>query len=292
MRYRVLLLSVLLIAVALAAFGCTIEWIPDPGDDEEYEVDTVVYAFMNALRTQNSAAMEGLLTPFVASHSDVEWIKVQEGVRLPRATFASTWTGLLDHSDLDVGALQFVQGPSTTVYGLSAISTGRIRLTLNHPAPSFNDWRLDITDTYPVDDIYPVRLELDLTSLSWKVRYFRLYQGERQTAFLNAFATFAQGFYYEDADTMLSVCANPFYWTGEPVFAGVGTHDEWREFLPEFFADVTTALMSLTEMTPIELDSSDGSFLIRIQTPSGSFDAEATMRYVGHRWLLSRLDFV
>ena len=91
---------------------------------------------------------------------------------------------------------------------------------------------------------------------------------------------------------MLSVCANPFYWTGEPAFAGVETHDEWREFLPEFFAHVTTALMSLTEMTPIELDSSDGSFLIRIQTLSGSFDAEATMRYVGHRWLLSRLDFV
>jgi hypothetical protein len=93
---------------------------------------------------------------------------------------------------------------------------------------------------------------------------------------------------------MLSVCANPFYWTGEPMFADVGTRDEWREFLHEFFADVTTAAMSLTEMIPIQLDSSYGSFRIRIQTPSGSFDAEATMMYDydGYEWLLSGLHFV
>jgi len=290
-RYRVLLFCVLLVAVALMAFGCTFSWIPDFDDDEEDEVNTVAYAFMDALRNQNRTAMEGLLAAYVTSINDVDWINVQEG-SLARTTFASTWTGLLGHSDLDVGALQFVQGPSTAVYGESAVSIGKIRLTLNHPASWFNDWRLGITDTYPVEDIYPVRLELDETGFSWKITSFTLYQGERQTEFLNAWATFAQGFDNENADTMLSVCANPFYWTGEPMFADVGTHDEWREMLPEFFAIVITDLMSLAEMTPIQLDSRYGAFRIRIDTGSRLIDAEATMIYDGYEWLLSGLHFV
>jgi hypothetical protein len=93
---------------------------------------------MTALRTQNRASMEALLATYVTSINDVDWIKVQEG-SLVRTTFASTWTGLLSHSDLDVGALQFVQGPSAAVYGESAVSIGKIRLTLNHPASWFND---------------------------------------------------------------------------------------------------------------------------------------------------------
>ena len=243
---------------------------------------------------QDPFAMEGLLTSSVASNNGVDWIGVPYGYWTSSSwLFADTWARLLHHNEIGVRALQFVQGPWTSVHGSHATSTARIRLTLDHPASWFNDWRvrLIVEDTYPVEDIYPVRLELDRVGLDWRISYFELYQGERQTAFVNAWTTFAQGFYDENADTMLSVCANPFYWTGIPEFTDVGTRDEWLELLPEFFAVATTDLMSLTRVTPIQLSSGAGAFRIEIHTGSKLFHAEATMRHDGGKWLLSGVHF-
>lgn len=295
MRGRTLLLCSMLVAVALMAFGCSVNVIPNPDGGEKGEVNTVVRAFMDALEDQNGFAMKGLLASYVTSENHVDWVGVQEGLLLKEA-FASTWTRLLPDREIGVRALQFVHGPSTTIAGGRATSTGSILLTLDHPADWFNDWRLEIVDTYPVEDIHSVRLDLEKVGFSWKVTSFTLYEGERQRAFREAWATFAEGFHYENVDTMLSVCANPFYWTGVPgyedVFDLIGTHYEWRDMLPEFFEFENPKLMSLAEAIPIELGSTRDAFRIRVQTGTGeSFWAEASMVNIDGKWLLSDIRF-
>lgn len=288
MRGRTLLLCSMLVAVALMAFGCSVNVIPNPDGGEKGEVNTVVRAFMDALEDQNGFAMKGLLASYVTSENHVDWVGVQEGLLLKEA-FASTWTRLLPDREIGVHTLQFVHGPSTTIAGGRATSTGSILLTLDHPADWFNDWRLEIVDTYPVEDIHSVRLDLEKVGFSWKVTSFTLYEGERQRAFREAWETFSEGFYNEDADTMLSVCMNPFYWTGVPEFEDVGTHDEWHEMLEELFDETSTNRMNLIGVTPIQLDSRDGAFRILIGTGDV---AEVTMRYRdGEGWRLGGVHF-
>lgn len=305
MSRRALLLGVLLVAMAVIASGCAGSIVTPIVENPDVDaVRAVVDAFVVALKNQNSAQMQGLLASNVTSTHDIGWLGIRTGT-VTKGDFASDWTNLWIGDGIDLGVAVgvvpkfsvvdalFTQGPTIAVTGSSAKATGKLLLTLSHPDSWFFDVRLDIERICTVEDIYPVELQLQKFGSSWRVTGFTVDMGERQSAMQGAWDTFVDGFAEGNTAKLLSVCQEPFYWTGhgQDNLIPYGTHYEWTPAFDTLFEQSAPVEIGFDTAVPMTLDAWSGA-LRGYFTFGNEYLTEITFGWHGDRWLLESIHVI